>query len=232
MKGQRLLAREILRFYKQIGLDFELPEHISVLDPYGSPAVWDVVKSFYGKFYADGASRIILFGINPGRFGAGVTGVPFTDPIRLERNCGVPNTFQKRGELSSEFVYEVVSAWGGSTEFFSQFFISALSPLGFVSEGKNLNYYDDKVLQEAAGPYILKMVRAQQKMFGAGDICFCLGEGTNYKYFRRMNEAHELFREIIPLPHPRWVMQYRRKRKQEYIDLYVEKLRSALKHLN
>lgn len=231
MKGQRLLARDILRFYKEIGLDFELPGQISVLDPYGDPTVWEVVKSFYGKFYSDGGSRIILFGINPGRFGAGITGVPFTDPIRLERECGVPNTFQKRGELSSEFVYEVVNAWGGSAAFFSHFFISALSPLGFVSGGKNLNYYDDKVLLEAAGPYILKQVRYQQKILGGGDVCICLGEGTNYKYFSRLNEAHGLFREILPLPHPRWVMQYRRKRKQEYIDLYMEKLSAALEQL-
>lgn len=231
MKDQTL-SQGILKFYKEVGLDFQLPAHVTVLDPYGDPGVWKVVRSFYRKFYADAGSRVILFGINPGRFGAGVTGVPFTDPIRLEQACGIANGFQKRGELSSEFVYEVVNAWGGSEAFYSRFFISALSPLGFVSEGKNLNYYDDKVLQQAAGPYILKKVRHQQQMLRAGEVCFCLGEGTNYKYFSRLNEREKLFREIIPLPHPRWVMQYRRKRKQEYIDLYVEKLAAVLEKNN
>jgi len=228
MNGQRPLAAGILRFYKGIKLDFELPEGVSVLHPYGDPEVWKVVRSFYEKFYADAGNRVILFGINPGRFGAGITGIPFTDPIRLERDCGIVNPFQKRPELSSEFVYEVVNAWGGGADFFRHFFISALSPLGFVSGGKNLNYYDHKVLREAAAPYILKKVLAQRSLLRSPGVCFCLGEGTNYKYFRKMNEQQGLFSEIVPLPHPRWVMQYRRKQKDDYVNLYIERLRAAV----
>jgi hypothetical protein len=42
-----------------------------------------------------------------------------------------------------------------------------------------------------------------------------------------MNERYGFFKEIIPLPHPRWVMQYRLKRMQEFIDLYLERLTVA-----
>ena len=59
----------------------------------------------------------------------------------------------------------------------------------------------------------------------AFSTCYCLGEGENYKYFSRINERHGFFKEIVPLPHPRWVMQYRRKKVKEYVELYVEKLK-------
>lgn len=223
-----MLCHKILRFYKNLSPEFPMPEGVSVMHPYREKQVWKAVGQFYKKYYADTESRVLLFGINPGRFGAGVTGVPFTDPIRLERDCGIVNTFDKRYELSSEFVYEVIQAWGGAEDFFRHFFVSALSPLGFVREGKNLNYYDDKNLQREATPFILDCVLQQKKLFGSQDTAFCLGEGTNFKYFCKLNDQYGLYKEIIPLPHPRWVMQYRRKRKEEFIQLYVDKLSQVL----
>jgi hypothetical protein len=71
-------------------------------------------------------------------------------------------------------------------------------------------------------------VRQQKKIFGGLETVFCLGEGTNYQYFTRLNEQYHLFESIISLPHPRWVMQYRRKKKDEFIQLYVSKLKKAL----
>ncbi|HVX01508.1 MAG TPA: hypothetical protein VHA52_13885, partial [Candidatus Babeliaceae bacterium] len=96
--------------------------------------------------------------------------------------------------------------------------------LGFTAGGKNLNYYDHKELREAAGPYILEKVKTQRRMMGGHERCICLGEGTNYKYFCKMNDLSGLYARIEPLPHPRWVMQYRRKRKDDYVRLYLEKL--------
>lgn len=39
-----------------------------------------------------------ILGINPGRFGAGTTGIAFIDPIRLENECGINNSFPKKVE--------------------------------------------------------------------------------------------------------------------------------------
>ena len=36
------------------------------------------------------------------------------------------------------------------------------------------------------------------------------------------------FDEIIPLPHPRFIMQYRRKQKQQFIDQYLHALNSSI----
>src|ERR1700722_9301116 len=76
-------AAAILDFYKKLRPRFALPAGISIMNPYQEPATWTVVKQFYTKFYGDEAPRSYIFGINPGRHGAGVTGIPFTDPIRL-----------------------------------------------------------------------------------------------------------------------------------------------------
>lgn len=228
MAKKGLLSDRILGFYKGLRPDFELPEGVDIMHPYHQPDVWAAVSAFYRKYYADDQKRIILFGINPGRFGAGVTGVPFTDPIRLESVCGIANPFQKKPELSSVFIYEVVQAWGGARDFYARFLVSALCPLGFVSGGTNLNYYDDKRLREEATPFILECVRRQKSITGKLSTCLCLGEGTNYKYFCGLNEVHGLFSRIIPLPHPRWVMQYRRKRKEEYAGLYIERMKEAM----
>jgi hypothetical protein len=196
---------------------------IAVMNPYTNPDTWAVASEFYRKFYNDDRPRVFIFGINPGRHGAGVTGVPFTDPIRLEEKCGIPNNWKKQAELSSLFVYAMIDGFGGVEAFYRRFYITALSPLGFTLHGKNLNYYDDKALTRAAEPFILHCIRTQLKTMPTVDTCYCMGEGENFKYFSKLNAQHGFFKQIIPLPHPRWVMQYRRKRVEEFVDLYLQR---------
>ena len=104
-------------------------------------------------------------------------------------------------------------------------FITALSPLGFTKDGLNLNYYDDKELLKDSKPFIIGCIRQQLDTIPTDrDHCFCLGEGTNFKIFSKLNEEQGFFKEIIPLPHPRWVMQYRRKRVGEFVERYIREL--------
>jgi len=221
-------AAAILDFYKKISPSFVMPEGIAVMNPFRDPEAWRVTKVFYEKFYSDQRPRKLIFGINPGRFGGGITGVPFTDPIRLQEKCGIPNDWKKLPELSSQFIYEMIDAYGGAEEFYGDHLITALSPLGFTWNGKNLNYYDNKELLKASEPFMLQCIRQQLDTISTTtDVCYCLGEGENYKQFRRLNDMNGFFKEIIPLPHPRWVMQYRRKKVGEYAALYVEKLKGS-----
>jgi hypothetical protein len=217
-------AGAILHFYRNLRPRFALGDGIGVMNPYIEPAAWAVVQQFYLKYYSDDRRRAFIFGINPGRHGAGVTGIPFTDPVRLKETCGIPNDWKKQAELSSEFVYAVIGALGGPAAFYGRYHFTAISPLGFVRDGKNLNYYDDKQLMKALEPFILRCIRRQLETMPAESTCFCLGEGENYKYFSRINERYGFFAKIIPLPHPRWVMQYRRKKVSDYVGLYVNKL--------
>ena len=91
-------------------------------------------------------------------------------------------------------------------------------------EGKNLNYYDIKDLQIALKDFIVNSM-TQQLSFGVKKtVCFCLGEGENFKFLQRLNAETGIFQEVIPLAHPRFIMQYKRKKIAEYVDRYLATL--------
>jgi len=216
------LADQILSFRKNLKLNVKLPKGVQVMNPYQDKISLSFCKKFYKKFYDDENQRTMILGINPGRFGGGVTGIPFTDPIRLKQVCGIDNPWPPKQELSSVFMYEMINAFGGPEAFYGQFYITSISPLGFTRDNKNLNYYDDKTLQESIKPFVLDCF---EKQFAFGihrTTAFCLGDGKNFQYLSRLNKEVKLFDNIIPLSHPRFIMQYRLKKKQEYIDYYIK----------
>jgi hexokinase len=51
-----------------------------------------------------------------------------------------------------------------------------------------------------------------------------LGTGKNYKFLEKLNKQEKFTEQLIPLEHPRFVMQYRAKRKQEFIEKYLRLL--------
>jgi len=220
-----IFADHILSFLKSLHLDIGLPDEIEVMNPFTDKITMQVCTQFYKKYYSDNKERRMIIGINPGRFGAGVTGIPFTDPIRLKNVCGIDNHFQQKQELSSLFVYDVVNAFDGAEKFYQNFYITAVSPLGFTKDGKNLNYYDDKNLQKSIKEFVIDCMNKQLKFGINRNVAFCLGDGKNYKYLSKLNEEMKFFKKIIPLSHPRFIMQYKLKKKDEYIKSYLEKLK-------
>ncbi len=221
-------ADQVLKFHKTLKSNWKLPPDFDLLYPYDNEATWAAMTAYYQKFYNDENSRTFLLGINPGRFGAGVTGVPFTDPIRLQEVCNIENGFKKRQELSSVFVFEFIDALGGVDAFHAKYYITSVCPLGFTKGGNNINYYDDKTLQTVVEPHIISNLSTQIEFGCNRKTAICMGQGKNFKYFQKLNARLGLWDEVVPVPHPRWVMQYRLKRKQEFIDQYVETLTNAL----
>jgi hypothetical protein len=49
-----------------------------------------------------------------------------------------------------------------------------------------------------------------------------LARGENYKFLSTLNAEHRFFENIIPLAHPRFIMQYKRKNLNKYLDQYIE----------
>lgn len=219
-----MTSKKILDFYRRLRLPANLPPEVEVLDPFKDPRVQAIMEEFYHRFFDDDQPRVFLMGINPGRFGAGVTGITFTDPIRLQEVCGIENDLDKKPELSSRFIYQMIDALGGPKSFYGKFFFSSVSPVGFVKAGKNLNYYDIPALQRALETYMIDHMKEKISLFGDDRIAFSLGQGKNFQYLQKINQAHQLFQEIKPLPHPRWVMQYRLKRLDEFIGVYQKEL--------
>ncbi len=217
-------ADRILNFYQNLELNINLPEGVEVINPYKDKYVLEICNKFYRKYYDDDKGRVLILGINPGRFGAGVTGIPFTDPIRLETECKIENSFKKKPELSSEFIYKLINMMGGTEKFYSHFYIGAVSPLGFLNNGKNYNYYDSRELTATLKPFIIKSLTEQISFGITSRKCYVLGQGKNFEYLKLLNTELKLFDEIIPLPHPRWVMQYRRKQLDYILEETIVKL--------
>ena len=199
-----------------------LPPGIKTLNPVEQKEVQEVIIQFYSKYFDDDNERVLILGINPGRLGAGITGIPFTDPIRLADVCGIPNSFNPKPELSSVFIYEMISAFGGPEKFYERFYFNSVCPLGFTLDGKNLNYYDVPALQNALTSYIEENIQNLISLGLRTDVCYCLGEGKNYQYLNKLNEVKGFFREIVPLSHPRFIMQYKLKTKADYVDQYLK----------
>lgn len=223
----KTFADRIIDFNKSLDLDIVLPDGIRAMNPFKeNPEALAVSSAFYRKYYNDNQKRHLILGINPGRFGAGVTGVPFTDTKRLTEKCGLQISNLSTHEPSSVFVYEVIEAYGGPVKFYGDFYINSISPLGFVmtnDKGRevNFNYYDSRELQEALYDYMLQSVKTHISMGIYTDVCFCLGSGKNFRFLQQLNKDHKLFDKVIPLDHPRFVMQYRSKQMPEYVGKFV-----------
>lgn len=216
-------ADAILNFYNQLQVP-DLPESIVPLLPFRQSEVKDIMEQFYHKFYHDEALRILLFGINPGRLGAGKTGVGFTDPVRLKQECGIEHHLEMKPEPSSIFMYDMINAFGGPEIFFKHFHFTSVCPIGFTRKGVNFNYYDTTDLQNAVLPFIKQCIDDQVQHPVNTAVAFCIGKGKNYKILDSLNQKHQWFERIEVLPHPRWILQYQRKNLQLHLDDYLIRL--------
>lgn len=215
------LSKKIIKFYSSIRPPSGLPKGIEVLFPQQQPEVIQLVKQFYTKYYNDDQPRKLLLGINPGRFGAGETGINFTAAKQLKELCGIDHNLKMQSELSAEFIHEVIQRYGGPEAFFGNFFLGSISPLGFVQNGKNINYYDNRELQTALIPFIVSSIKEQMKFNANRDVCICIGEGKNLQFLTKLNEEHRFFKKIVSVAHPRFILQYKRKMKDEYVKKYL-----------
>ena len=212
-------ATNVLKFFSQLEIEEKLPKGVEVLNPYKSGLAMKLSTKFYQKYYPDNEKRTFLIGINPGRLGSGLTGIGFTDPVNLADYCGIESSLDKKHELSSRFIYQMINSLGGVNQFYRKFYFTSVSPLGFVKDGKNLNYYDIPELQVKLEKFIVSSMKKQIE-FGAHTTAYSLGMGKNIAYLNQLNKKHCLFETIVPLPHPRWIMQYRLRRLEEFIELY------------
>ena len=219
-----LFSEKINDFNRSLKLEIQLPDGVKVMNPFKNKNTTRLAETFYNKYYSDTNQRILLLGINPGRLGGGVTGVPFTDPVKMQENCEITNDLQKKTEPSAGFIYDMINGYGGPDKFYSKYFIHAVCPLGFTKYGINYNYYDDKELEKAVTPFIIESLKNFLTFNVNKEICYCLGNGKNYKFLNNLNKIHLFFKKVVPLPHPRWIVQYRRKRYQEFIELYLKEL--------
>lgn len=219
-------ADQLIYFLFSLRLDIPLPAGIHVMNPYLDPHIREVVSKFYHTYYPDTNQRKIILAINPGRLGAGATGIPFTDTKRLRDVCGIDSSIPETHEPSSVFVYDVIDAYGGPVKFYEEFFIGSVSPLGFLRENElgnlvNFNYYDEPPFTTLVTPFIISELRRLLTINLNRETCICWGTGKNFTYLTKLNAEHGFFKQILPLEHPRYIMQYKSRERNKYIDKYL-----------
>jgi len=218
-----LFSEKIIEYYTKLK-NPNLPAGIELMNPYKEDYKFELVKNFYNKYYSDNNPRLFIFGINPGRFGGGLTGIPFTDPVALRKFCGIENNLGDKRELSSEFIYMMIDEFGGTGKFFETCYLTALFPFALLKDKKNYNFYDDKNTFTNILPYLKESVNEQVKFGARRDKVISLGL-KNAGILEMINEELKLFDKIGILEHPRFIMQYKRKHVDEYVEKYVRVLK-------
>jgi hypothetical protein len=225
-----LWSDKIIAYNQELDFNGALPSGIRIMNPYAeSTAALQASEKFYRKYYSDNKPRKLIMGINPGRHGAGATGIPFTDPKRLVEAVNIPWEGPSSHEPSSVFIYDMINAYGGPELFYAKYFINAVSPLGYTIAKKdgrevNYNYYDSDVLFKNVLPYIASNLETLRAMGFDMETGYCLGI-RNARCLAGINAQGKYFGRIIPLEHPRYIMQYRLRLKGDYINKYMDALK-------
>ncbi len=222
-------ADRVIKFNRELVYVGELPKGFQVMNPFmDNPETMDVMSEFYHKYYNDNNQRKFIIGINPSRNGAGVTGVPFTDTKRLESACGITMKSVRTHEVSSVFTYDMIEAYGGTEQFYGEFYINSPFPLAIIRETKNgnwlnANYYDDSLLFEMVKDFMIDSLKKHIDLGLCTSEVFVLGK-KNAVFIEKLNKKEKMFDKLTVLEHPRYIQQYKSKEKELYIDKYLKAL--------
>lgn len=228
--SDKTFADRIIHFNQHLKMDVSLPDGFNILNPFDdNQAVNEAMTLFYKQFYDDDQQRKFLIGINPGRFGAGTTGVPFTDTKRLQEICGISISTPSTHEPSATFIYDMIEVFGGPHSFYGSVYINSLFPLAIIRKNAkgnwvNCNYYDDKLLFEAVKPLIIENLKVQIDLGVSTDKVYVLGK-KNAQYLEKINQESHLFGQIEILEHPRYIQQYKYHDRSFYIQKYIDLLK-------
>lgn len=208
--------------------DFKSFDNYKIINPYNKQTKLITTK-FYNKFYNDNNKRRVILGSNPARRASAITGVPFEDAVHLQKETGIFIDNFYINKSSSNFLYDVIEGYGGCDKFYKDFYMNFVFPLGIakISEKgteSNCNYYEIKNYEEIFGDYIINSIKEILKFNIDTSVCYCIGSGKNYEYLLKINKKYNFFKEIIPLEHPRFIMQYNSKNKDIYLNKYLDAL--------
>ena len=229
----KTVAQEILEFNDNLGrVSLEVLKGFNLINAFNGvnkDTVKRVLYKFYTKYYNDTDKRFMILGSSPARRGTALTGVPFEDINHLQEDTGISLDAFGANKRSSSFLYEVMEEYGGRQNFYKQFYMSFVCPLGIEKinlKGNwvNCNYYENAALKKCLYPFIVDSLRRQIDFNIDTSVCFCIGSGENFKFLTNINNKYHFFDTIVPLEHPRFIMQYNADRKEEFMQKYVNAL--------
>lgn len=235
MSKQEIFSDKVLKLNGELSnFIINLPNNYRISNPFNSgnkEKIKEMTSIFYKKYYNDNNKRHMILGSSPARRGTAVTGIPFEDANHLYKITGIKIDDFYINKSSSDFLYQVMERYGGCEKFYKDFFMSFVCPLGIVkvnSKGNeiNCNYYENKEIESSLYDFIVESLRKQISFGIDTSICYCIGSGENFKFLININKQYHFFDKIIPLEHPRFIMQYNSKDKDKYLSKYVDALKS------
>lgn len=234
MVKQEYFSDKVLKFNDELSKTvLSLPENYYINNPFNSEnkeKIKEMTHVFYKKYYNDNNKRYLILGSSPARRGTAVTGIPFEDANHLYKITGIKIDDFYINKSSSDFLYKVIEEYG-CEKFYKDFFMSFVCPFGIVkvnSKGNevNCNYYENKKIENNLYEFIIDSLKKQISFGIDTSTCYCIGSGENFKFLTKINEQYHFFDTIIPLEHPRFIMQYNSKDKDKYLSKYVAALSS------
>lgn len=230
MDTKKNFSNRVLEFNEWLAnISLELFDNYSIRNPFdgkNKEQIKEITKTFYKKYYNDNNKRYLILGSSPARKGTATTGIPFEDASHLYKETGILIDDFYINKSSSYFLYDVMEQYGGCEKFYKDFFMSFVCPLGIVnvnSKGNevNSNYYENKKLENVLYSFIVDSLKKQISLGIDTSICYCIGSGENFKFLTRINEKYHFFNKIIALEHPRFIMQYNSKDRNQYLSKYM-----------
>lgn len=224
-------SEKILKYCEKLSkTEINSFDNYKIINPYNDinkEQIKLITTKFYNKFYNDKNKRRLILGSNPARRASAVTGIPYEDAIHLQKETGIFIDSFYVNKSSSNFLYDVIDKYGGCEKFYNEFYMNFVFPLGIAKINPNgnevnCNYYDIKNYEEKFEKYIIKSIKEILQFNIDTSICYCIGSGKNYEYLLKLNNKYNFFEEIIPLEHPRFIMQYNSKNKDLYLNKYLE----------
>ncbi|HCN83894.1 MAG TPA: hypothetical protein DIT07_09790 [Sphingobacteriaceae bacterium] len=174
------------------------------------------IIEFHKRYVQSNSPKVVICGINPGRFGAGKTGIPFIDFNSLSQM--LPNIEKKEAEKSAKFFFSIVQEFGVDT-FYQKFHVTNMSWYGFyhLKTRKNINY--NNLPTEIQNLLIDKFL--EEMRFINPDVIIPVGDIVNWELLCNPNVKSRLTAKIAPrLYHP----AYRLVDKKTYMKTLTEYL--------
>lgn len=221
---------KVLEYYKKLKtINLSLPESYNLINLYKKENVKKIKKvleAFYKKYYNDNRKRYIVFGSSPARRGSALVGIPFENANNLYKDTGIMLEGFNVNKSSSDFLMEIIEEYGGRDTFYKDFYMSFICPIGLErlnSKGNkvNANFYETKELVKSLEDLIVEFLKIQMDFNIHKDVCFSIGSGDSYRFLIELNKKYNFFKKIIPLEHPRYIMQYNSKNKSFYKEKYL-----------
>ncbi len=231
--NKETFSDRVLEFNNDLSrVTLDLPDDYFIINPFNGnnkDKIKEITNIFYRKYYNDNHKRYLILGSSPARKGTAATGIPFEDASHLYEITGIKIDDFYINKSSSNFLYDVMEQYGGCEKFYKDFYMSFVCPLGIakINSKKNIvncNYYENKQLEKTLYTFIINSLKRQISFGIDTSICYCIGSGENYKFLTELNEKYNFFDKIIPLEHPRFIMQYNSKDKDKYLYKYIEAL--------